>query len=162
MDASIRENLLGADVKLKVQNEELDKLKTQIKNYDQRMDDLETKNLYLKAYSMRENIRFTNICEEENEDTEGILRAFFRDELDLYDYDSIEIQRVHRSGKIRSSKPRSILARFVRYKDVERILSKGKNLKGTEYQTVQRPATRNCGTKKKVDAHSEEGKEQQD
>lgn len=52
----------------------------------------------------------------------------------VYD-ENIAIQRVHRSDKPRGSKPRAILARFLRYKDVENILSKGKKLKGTEYAT---------------------------
>lgn len=90
------------------------------------METLETKDLYLEAYSRRETIRFLNIDEESDEDMEIALRAFLRDELDLFDYNSIEIQRVHKSGKTRGSKPRAILARFLRYKYVEIIISKGR------------------------------------
>lgn len=125
MDASVSDHLKGTSAKL-------DEVTKQIKNYEQRMEELETKNLYLKAYSMRENVRFLNITEEEGEDVEEKLRAFLQDELEIFD-DDLEIQRVHRCGKPKGSKPRAILARFLRYKDVEKILSRGKKLKGTEY-----------------------------
>lgn len=121
--------------------EELEFLKTRgnlqrvaLETLSRRYDDLETKDLYLEAYSRRENIKFLNIEEERGENTEEIMRAFLRDELKLTDSQSIEIQRVHRNGRSFGDKPRPILARFVRYKDVEKILQRGRNLKGTNYR----------------------------
>ena len=96
---------------------------------------LETKNLYLKAYYRRENIKFENIAEEGNrEDTEHVLCAFLETELGFLDANTVEIQRVHRLGKRRTDKARTILARFFRYKDYERILSPGSRLRGTNYK----------------------------
>ena len=43
---------------------------------------LHTKDLYLEAYSRRENIKFNNIREEvEREDTEEVLRNFLENEI---------------------------------------------------------------------------------
>jgi len=56
-----------------------------------KMEELETKDLNLEAYSRRENIKFTNIREattenEKQEDTEAVLRKFLDDELNwLYE-----------------------------------------------------------------------------
>ena len=46
----------------------------------------------------------------------------------------VKIQRVHRSGKSKNGKPRPILARFLRYKDVQKIFSLGHRLKETDFQ----------------------------
>ena len=69
---------------------------------------IEDKNLYLEAYSRRENIKFENIPEEETikEDTEKVLRTFLETELGFVDAANVEIQRVHRLGKKRAESPR--------------------------------------------------------
>ena len=45
------------------------------------INDLVSKNLCLESYSRRENIKFFNIREEREEDTEEILRKFMEKEL---------------------------------------------------------------------------------
>ena len=54
-----------------------------------RIKDLETKNLYLEAYSRRENIKFENINEFEEgsdkENTEHVLCLFMETELGFVD-----------------------------------------------------------------------------
>ena len=79
---------------------------------------IEDKNLYLEAYSRRENIKFENIPEEETnkEDREMTLRTFLETELGFSDAANVEIQRVHCIGKKRGESPRPILARFLRSK----------------------------------------------
>ena len=104
-----------------------------------RAKELETKNLYLEAYSRRENIKFENIMEVTNhsrdpEDTEHVLRSFLESELGYKDAGSVDIQRIHRVGKRKCDKPRVIIARFLRYKDCENILSLGHRLKGTAHK----------------------------
>ena len=68
------------------------------------------------------------------EDTDEILRGFLECELGYADAQSIEIQCVHRTGRINDEKPRPILARFLRYKDVQKIFSLGHRLKGSQFQ----------------------------
>ena len=100
---------------------------------------IENKNLYLEAYSRRENIKFENIPEQETnkEDTEMALRTFLETELGFGDAANVEIQRVHRLGKKRGESSRPILARFLRYKDCEKLLSLGHRLRGTNYKMYQ-------------------------
>lgn len=122
--------------KIKDMLAELDHKEQEINN---KLKELTTKDLYLEAYSRRENIKFNYIPEtpssgENGENTEAVLRAFLEKELGYADGSTVEIQRVHRLGKIRNETPRPILARFLRSKDVEKILSLGSRLKGTNFQ----------------------------
>lgn len=101
------------------------------------LDEIHTKNLYLEAYSRRENIKFTNIEESteiggrSGEDTEEVLRNFLERDLGYRDARNVEIQRVHRIGKSKDGNPRPILARFLRYKNCQQILLLGHRLKDT-------------------------------
>ena len=90
------------------------------------------------AYSRRENIKFFSIPEEDEEDTEETLRNFMEDDLGYRNARTVEIQRVHLLPRRSSdSGPQPIIARFLRYKDVEDVFSLGRHLKGTEYQMFQ-------------------------
>ena len=114
---------------------------------DSNIKELENRNLYLEAYSRRENIKFENIQEEtrhgaHQEDTENVLRNFLQTHLGYENAGSVEMQRVHRlkvkkSNASNDTKPNPIIARFLRYKDCERILSLGHRLKGTELRMYQ-------------------------
>lgn len=115
-------------------SEQLKKSEDLMAKQGKELEDLKTKDLYLEAYSRRENIKFLHIEEKKDEDVEEVLREFLRDYLDYEDCDTVEFQRLHRNGKGVGSNPRPILARFLRYKDCENILSLGKNLKGTQFQ----------------------------
>ena len=100
-------------------------------------EQLKTKDLYLETYSRRETIKFVNIPEEdEREDTEEIIRGFLERALGFMDARTVEMQRVHRVGKNtnKSRKPRAILAKFLRAKDCDKILSLGFRLRDTNLQ----------------------------
>ena len=118
---------------------EIAKLTKTVNENEEGRKEMETKFLYLEAYSRRENIKFMNIAvdsTEEREDVEETLRSFLERDLGLLDARTVrvEIQRVHRSGKGKDGGPRPILARFLRYKDVQKIFSLGHRLKDTDYQ----------------------------
>ena len=115
---------------------------------DSNIKELENKNLYLESYSRRENIKFENIQEEtghgaHQEDTEDVLRTFLETHLGYENARSVELQRVHRlkikksNASSNDTKPKPIIARFLRYKDCERIFSLGHRLKGTEFRMYQ-------------------------
>ena len=116
------------------------KLESKEQEINSKMEELKTKDLYLEAYSRRENIKFINIREPDSvtttqEDTKEILRNSLEDELRYRDASTVEIQRVHRLGKKKNDdEPRPILARFLRYKDCEDILSLGHRLQGSNFQ----------------------------
>ena len=106
---------------------EIAKLTKTVNENEAGRKEMDTKFLYLEAYSRRENIKFMNIAvdsTEEREDVEETLRSFLERDLGLLDARTVEIQRVHRSGKGKDGGPRPILARFLRYKDVQKIFTR--------------------------------------
>ena len=115
-------------------------LKVKEGEIDQTLKDLKTKDLYLEAYSRRENIKFNNIPESPSprnglEDTEAVLRSFLEKQLGYHDASSVEIQRVHRLGRKKEDRgARPILARFLRFKDCEKIFALGSRLRDTNFQ----------------------------
>ena len=116
---------------------EITELTRKVQKHEEAVKETESKCLYLKAYSRRENIKFMNIEEgppDQPEDTEEILRDFLGRELGYVDAQNVEFQRVHRTGKNKEGSPRPILARFLRYKDVQNIFSLGHRLKGSKFQ----------------------------
>ena len=103
-----------------------------------KLKEVQDKNLYLEAYSRRENIIFENIVQEtDKEDTELVVRTFLETELGYKDASTVEIQRVHRVGKKKEEKPRQIIARFLRYKNCEEILALGSRLRGSRFKMYQ-------------------------
>ena len=71
-----------------------------------------------------------------------MLRNFLQTHLGYENAGSVEMQRVHclkvkKSNASNDTKPNPIIARFLRYKDCERILSLGHRLKGTEFRMYQ-------------------------
>ncbi|CAH3183085.1 unnamed protein product [Porites lobata] len=78
------------------QNERITSLIESEKKLNHQMDEIISKNLYLEAYSRRENIKFFNIPEAREEDTEEVLRSFIERDLGYRNGCSVEIQRVHR------------------------------------------------------------------
>ena len=125
---------------LKKQMEEQNKRITSLIESERKLidqiNDINSKNLYLEAYSRRENIKFFNIPEVREEDTEEVLRNFMEQDLGYHKARSVEIQRVHRLTNRRNSDtaPRPIIARLLRYKDVEEIFSLGRRLEETDIQ----------------------------
>ena len=116
-------------------------------------EQLKTKDLYLEAYSRRETIKFVNVPEEdEREDTEEIISfGFLERELGFMDARTVEMQRVHRVRKNtnESRKPRAILAKFLRAKDCDKILSLGFRLRDTNSQ-MYRDLPREIVTRRKA------------
>ena len=82
---------------------EFAELMRKVQKLEEVVKETESKNLYLEAYSRRENIKFMNIEEGPQdwpEETEDILRGFLERELGYADAQSVEIQRVHQTGRI--------------------------------------------------------------
>ena len=135
-----KDKLEAFEGELAKHNSMIAKLESKEQEINSKMEELKTKDLYLEAYSRRENIKFINIREPDSvtttqEDTEEILRNFLEDELGYRDASTVEIQRVYRLGKKKNDdEPRPILARFLRYKDCEDILSLGHRLQGSNFQ----------------------------
>ena len=128
------------DKKIKGLDGKIAELADKERKISQTLDDLNTKDLYLDAYSRLENIKFNKIKESsmhpnESENTEEVLRFFLEKQLGYHNARSVEIQRVHRLGKKREDGgARPILARFLSFKDCEEIVALSSRLKGTNFQ----------------------------
>ena len=74
-----------------------------------------------------------------NEDTKKVLANFMENVLGIEDAKEIEFQRVHRMGKPRmvGNGTRTIIARFLRFPDRERVFKCGRKLKGTDYKMFE-------------------------
>ena len=90
---------------------------------------IEEKMIDLQWRGMRENLLFTGIDEPvlqrgEYENAEQTLRLFLRNEMGIDD--EIPLDRVHRIGKFRPDQqyPRTIIAKFERYRDKEFVRKK--------------------------------------
>ena len=105
--------------------------------------------LYLEVYSRRENLKFEGLPQlveatvrqnvTSNEDTKNVLANLMENVLGILDAKDIKFQRVHRMGKPRmdGSGSRTIIARFLRFPDRERVFKCGRKLKGTNYKMFE-------------------------
>ena len=85
----------------------------------------------LEDRSRRNNLRIDNIPEVSHETwemCEDSVKDLIKTKLEIND--EIEIDRCHRMGKFKDKKkPRSIVSRFLRFKDKQKILLNAKKLK---------------------------------
>lgn len=106
----------------------------QVQAHSENVNDMARKLDDLENQNRRQNLIFYGIEDrdprESWETTENVIRAFCRDKLQI----SVgEMQRVHRIGKYGPNRNRPIIANFASYKDIDKILSNGKKLKGSNY-----------------------------
>jgi hypothetical protein len=90
----------------------------------------------LKSRSMRDNLVFFNVPEEDESDTEEDLRKFIEEKMKMstVEVDALKFERVHRAGpKLDHNRPRRIVAKFSSYKQREAVRALGKNLTGTNF-----------------------------
>ena len=134
-------------------DEQIIKLKTALQTRtDKRKDEVSEcrkQVLYLEAYSRRENLKFDGIPElvettdqqnvTSHEDTKNVLANFMENVLGIEDAKDIEFPKVHRMGKPRmdGNGSRTIIARFLRFPDKERVFKCGRKLKGTDYKMFE-------------------------
>ena len=83
--------------------------------------------------SRRNNIRVDGIRESQNEswdETEGKMKQILTSHgIDIH---NIAIERAHRIGKSKDGKPRTIVAKFLHFKDKQYVMYNAKKLKNTE------------------------------
>ncbi|XP_021350871.1 uncharacterized protein LOC110448770 [Mizuhopecten yessoensis] len=84
----------------------------------------------LKWRSMKDNLVFSGLYEEPNENTEAKLRSFLHEQLGI---DKVELGNTHRFGKHVRGRPRPIVARFLYNHDRANVLNNARHLKGTQY-----------------------------
>lgn len=93
--------------------------------------------LDLQARSMRDNLVFSGIPEQTEEDPERTVKDFIQKHLKLPSdtVNAISFHRVHRLGgrKPDNRRPRPIVAKFEHYKQKELVRSRGRELRGTDF-----------------------------
>ncbi|KAK7910433.1 hypothetical protein WMY93_015117 [Mugilogobius chulae] len=99
---------------------------------------------YIENQSRRNNLLFDGIPESEHEkwsESEDKIRKIISDNLKL-DTKHIELERVHRSGKLpgQGGKPRPIVVKFLRHKDRLAVMDRAKHLKGSIFMLMRTPA----------------------
>ena len=103
-------------------------------------DSTESELEYLENQSRRSNIRITGIAEDKDvesswDDTEKIVKAVIKDELELSE--DFEIERCHRVSRRKTWQsqpgkpdgPRPVIAKMAKWKDKELILKKAREIK---------------------------------
>ena len=94
----------------------------------QEVKEIRRKAIDQEARSRRENLLFFNVAEEHNEVCNHKLRGIIKNSMGIAR--DIPIERCHRLGPHRegNSKPRPIIARFLRYTDKSEILAQRRRL----------------------------------
>ena len=99
---------------------------------------------------------FHGIEESEDaiEDCEATLREFMRDKLRIEDEEPVPLKNVHRIGKKddsrRGDRPRTMIAKFVYYKDLTKVKQSARNLKDTGYGISEQYPTEVEDVRKKL------------
>ena len=89
---------------------------------------------YLDDQSRRNNLRIDGLSEfkKENwEQTQKLVENFIRDKIEIHN--NPEIERAHRVGRFiaNSQRPRTIVVKFMRFQDKQKLLMNSKKLKGS-------------------------------
>lgn len=92
-------------------------LKDEVLNMSTDLQSLKERQIELQSRTMRDNLIFTGIPENETEDTEKVLADFIKNKLEITK--DIEFERVHRMGKKIQGKLRPVIAKFSKFKDRE-------------------------------------------
>ena len=120
LNRSVKPELNGMKTKLS----ELDKLAEQNSELQERVTDLQCRN-------MRDNLIFSGIAEDASEDTETVLKGFINEHLKITE--DIEFERCHRMGVRQGQRPRAIVAKFSRFKERELVRKAAPKLKDKPY-----------------------------
>ena len=114
-----------------VLNKNIRIIENTLSDHDRRLKLLEYKSIDLEASSRRNNLIFSGIPEQMDENCTLTLENFIRDQLHVTDW--YPIRRVHRLGRFKRSDTRSIIALFLDYRDTQTILSSASKLKGSHF-----------------------------
>jgi archaellum component FlaC len=122
----------------KEQSNKIAQLESTVAKIEEEKDRLSREIVDIRAHSMRNNLMFYYIPEQQNEPPENCVAKVYNileNNLQIESATStIPIERAHRIGKPRpgNSKPRPIVAKFLKFPDKESIKSSSKKLKGTD------------------------------
>ena len=130
--AKLEKNVEELEEGFKYNEEDVRDLQCDNKRLEHEVYDLKKQLLYMETYSRRENLKFFGVPENTECTTKEVIYQFLEENQKIdQPREKIEFQRIHRLGKPNSSKPRPIIARFLRYSDRELVMDNArKHLKG--------------------------------
>lgn len=149
----LKETVYANGISLEQTRKELDSVSGKVKKVERSVRDVTRENFKLKekilemtTRSMRDNLIFSGIPEETDENVEDVLKTFFTNELGVNKetVQRITFLRVHRLGPVRpkkssheaaekQAKPRAIIACFTQSMYREMVFELGPKLKGKNY-----------------------------
>ena len=133
---------------IKKENEKVVSERNEIQALKESNAALKEKILEVQCRSMKYNLIFSGIKEEEGEDCEQVLRDFIRKELRVkskMDFKNVHRigpkpkptqrgqRRDHGAGARDNDRPRSIIAKFIYHSDIVTLKKSARNLKGKDY-----------------------------
>ena len=126
---SLQESQKQTSAQVKESNEDID-------FFFEDIGALRGKNIKLEAYKRRENVRIFNVEEEEDENTEELVRSVFvanlkipADKVNGICFEQVHQMSTNNTSLKAPSYPKPIMARFSPYQDKEYVRSFYKNLK---------------------------------
>ena len=112
-------------------------INTQTSEIEKQLEYLQERIVSQEERSMRDNLLFFGIPEEEKENTEALLCTFIKNKLpSVHGIFPISFERVHRFGKQRHG-PKPIVAKFSFHKDREAVRRSGRDLKGSPQFSIR-------------------------
>ena len=115
----------------KSNNDECRSTRRQVLHHEKEININKTKLMDLENRMMRDNLVFTGVPEQPNEDTEKPVTNKISQKMGITR--QIQFERVHRMGKkeAENRRPRAVVAKFTYYKDREMVRKTSNRLKGT-------------------------------
>ena len=123
------------DEEIATVKDDISKMKSDVRLIERDLldtNDVSEKLIELEDRSRRNNLRFDGLTEVTNETWDGCerkIQKILSDKLEITE--DVEIERCHRMGKRKGNRPRTIICKFLRFKDKQKILKNAKKLKNS-------------------------------
>ena len=115
------------------------------------LEDLREQMLVQEARSMRDNLKFYNIPESQDEECEETVRKFLSKEMKISvnDLNKIKFDRIHRTGQYRRDQNRVIVAKFNPCEGRQIVFNHVKNLDRSKNYGISEQLPRELAERKK-------------
>ena len=123
------------DEEIATVKDDISKMKSDVRLIERDLldpNEVSEKLIELEDRSRRNNLRFDGLTEDTNEtwdDCERKIQKILYDKLEITE--DVETERCHRMGKRKGNRPRTIICKFLRFKDKQKILKNAKKLKNS-------------------------------
>ena len=110
----------------------IEELRSEVSSLSEKLNGITEQVDWQEQYSRRNRLLIHGITEGNQENTDGSALEIFREKLDI-ELTQTDIDRAYRIGKSdkRSSRPRPVIVKFIRYNDKKKMFSKKKQLKNS-------------------------------